>query len=78
VEISVIDSGPGIPAENVERMFTAFSTTKPDGTGLGLAICRTIIEAHGGKLTYTPNPETGAIFKFRVRLTKGERTEEKA
>ena len=48
--VSVSDSGVGLPSEEVDRIFSAFYTTKPQGTGMGLAISRSIIEAHGGRL----------------------------
>lgn len=66
IEVSIIDTGPGIPAAIVERLFKPFISTKSDGTGLGLAICKSIVEAHGGKLVYLANPQGGAIFKFNV------------
>src|SRR5216684_808737 len=58
--ISVTDSGMGLPAENTGKIFDAFFTTKSQGTGLGLAITRSIIEAHGGRIWATANPERGA------------------
>lgn len=66
IEVTIIDSGSGISAKTAERLFMPFVSTKSDGTGLGLAICRTIVEAHGGKLLHLPNPQGGAIFKFNV------------
>src|SRR5271155_1852961 len=53
--VAVIDSGPGIDPEHLERVFEAFYTTKPNGMGVGLAICRSVIEAHGGRLWAKPN-----------------------
>ena len=50
VEISVRDSGPGIPAASIDRIFEPLFSTKADGLGMGLGICRTIIDAHGGRL----------------------------
>jgi two-component system sensor kinase FixL len=66
VEISVGDTGPGIAPEVAERLFQPFVTTKPQGMGVGLSICRSIIEAHNGKLWAEPNPEGGTIFHFTV------------
>jgi signal transduction histidine kinase len=66
VVLTVEDSGPGIAPGDVERIFDAFFTTKPSGLGLGLAICRTIVEAHGGRLWATANVPHG--MKFHVQL----------
>jgi PAS domain S-box-containing protein len=62
--ISVQDSGPGIASENLDHLFKAFYTTKPQGMGMGLAISRSIIEAHGGRLWATANAPRGAVFQF--------------
>jgi diguanylate cyclase (GGDEF)-like protein len=70
VEASVSDSGTGIPADMLERVFDAFVTTKPQGTGLGLSIARTIIEIHGGKIWAENRPEGGAVFRFTLPLAK--------
>jgi PAS domain S-box-containing protein len=64
--ISVSDSGVGIPAEQGERIFEAFFTTKPDGTGMGLSISRTIVESHGGRLWASANTTRGATFQFTL------------
>jgi signal transduction histidine kinase len=64
--ISVIDTGVGLPAEDVDRIFDAFFTTKSQGTGLGLAITRSIIESYGGRIWTTANPGRGAIFQFTL------------
>lgn len=66
VRFSVIDSGPGVPPERVARLFEPFSTTKTDGMGLGLPICRSIIEAHGGRIWYEAPAEGGACFAFTL------------
>jgi PAS domain S-box-containing protein len=63
---SVADCGVGISAENADRLFTAFFTTKPSGMGMGLSICRSIIEAHGGRLWATTNIPHGATFQFTL------------
>ncbi len=62
VEIQVQDSGPGLAEEVAERLFQPFVTTKPEGLGIGLSICRTIVDAHDGRLWATPNPDGGTIF----------------
>ncbi|HLA03344.1 MAG TPA: PAS domain S-box protein [Aestuariivirga sp.] len=71
IEVSVIDSGPGVTEAAAKRLFTPFMTTKKGGTGLGLAICRTIVEAHGGKLWYEKSPLGGAAFKFTLPVNSG-------
>jgi PAS domain S-box-containing protein len=66
VLVTVTDSGIGIPAENADRLFNAFFTTKSGGLGMGLSICRSIVEAHGGRLWTTANPPHGATFHFAL------------
>src|ERR1051325_10622310 len=64
--VAVRDSGTGLDPANLERVFDAFFTTKPDGMGMGLAISRTIVEAHGGRLWATKNSPKGAVFQFTL------------
>jgi PAS domain S-box-containing protein len=64
VSVEVRDSGPGFVPAALERVFEAFYTTKPGGLGLGLSICRSIMEAHNGRLWASPNVPRGAIFRF--------------
>ena len=64
VSVEVRDSGPGFTPEVLDRVFEAFYTTKPGGLGLGLSICRSIVEAHNGRLWASPNVPRGAIFRF--------------
>jgi signal transduction histidine kinase len=64
--VSVSDSGMGLPADQAERVFDAFFTTKPQGTGMGLSISRRIIESHGGRLWGSPNAGRGAVFQFTL------------
>jgi PAS domain S-box-containing protein len=66
VLVSVRDSGPGLASESVEDLFEAFYTTKPNGLGMGLSICRSIIEAHQGRLWATSNMPRGAAFQFTL------------
>ena len=66
VLVAVRDSGPGLAPASLERLFGAFYTTKPGGLGMGLSICRSIIEAHGGRLWATANVPQGAVFQFTV------------
>jgi PAS domain S-box-containing protein len=64
VSVEVRDSGPGFAPADLDRVFEAFYTTKPGGLGLGLSICRSIIEAHNGRLWASPNVPRGAVFRF--------------
>jgi PAS domain S-box-containing protein len=73
VVVVVRDSGAGLDSKSLERLFEPFYTTKPQGMGMGLAICRSIIEAHSGRLWATSNPDRGASFHFS--LPTGEKLE---
>jgi two-component system, LuxR family, sensor kinase FixL len=66
VEISVADSGHGVPADMIEQLFLPFISTKAKGMGLGLSICRTIVEAHGGQISVDSNADSGTIFTFTL------------
>jgi signal transduction histidine kinase len=72
--VEVKDSGPGLVPASLEQLFTPFYTTKPGGLGMGLSICRSIIEAHGGRLWVTANVPQGAIFHFTVPARAGSAT----
>jgi signal transduction histidine kinase len=67
--ISIRDSGPGVSSEQLERLFEPFFTTKDDGMGMGLCIARTIVEAHGGKISAESRP-SGAVFHIGLPLTR--------
>jgi len=66
VEISVADTGPGVSNAVADQLFEAFVTTKEKGMGVGLSICRTIVEAHGGRISTVPNLPNGTIFKVQL------------
>jgi two-component system, LuxR family, sensor kinase FixL len=69
IEVAVSDSGPGLAPEVAGRLFEPFVSTKPNGMGVGLSICRSIVEAHGGRLWAEPNPGGGAVFRFTLPAT---------
>jgi signal transduction histidine kinase len=66
VLVTVTDSGVGISAETAHRLFNAFFTTKSSGMGMGLSICRSIVEAHGGRMSAANNVGPGARFQFTL------------
>jgi two-component system sensor kinase FixL len=66
LEVAVLDTGPGLSSESRERLFMPFFTTKATGMGLGLALSKSIIEAHGGNLWATANPDRGVTFHFTL------------
>jgi two-component system sensor kinase FixL len=66
IEITITDTGRGLPDDMVENLFEPFQTTKSTGMGLGLTICRSIVEDHGGQLVYQPNQGGGAIFLVKL------------
>jgi two-component system sensor kinase FixL len=67
---AVEDSGPGFPEDVQDRLFTAFYSTKASGMGVGLSICRTIVEAHGGRIWAETGAAGGAAFSFTLRRAK--------
>ncbi len=67
VEVSVSDSGPGIPPDIIAKVFEPFFTTKPSGMGMGLSVSRTIVDAHGGRLWAENAPDGGAVFRLLLR-----------
>ena len=69
VRVVVSDSGIGLSADGISRVFEPFYSTKPEGMGMGLWICRSIIEAHGGQLKAQPNDGVGATFQFALPVS---------
>ena len=78
VEVTVADTGSGLAPEVARQLFQPFVTTKRKGMGLGLSICRTIVEAHGGKIWVNSPPEGGTIFHFTLRAAAHDRENEDA
>jgi two-component system sensor kinase FixL len=72
IEIAVADSGPGLSPEVAAHLFEPFISTKRNGMGLGLSICRSIVEAHGGRLRANPGPDGGTIFCFTLAALPAE------
>jgi len=68
VLVAIQDSGPRLNPENFERLFDSFYTTKPGGMGMGLSICRSIVEAHGGRIWATPNVGPGITVQFTLPI----------
>jgi signal transduction histidine kinase len=68
IEVSVADSGTGIPLDRLKGIFETFFTTKRQGTGLGLSITRTIVETYGGKIWAENRPGGGAVLRFTLPL----------
>jgi two-component system, LuxR family, sensor kinase FixL len=75
VLFSVADTGPGLDPAMADRLFQPFATTKTNGMGVGLSICRTIIEAHGGRIWFEPSHEGGATFRFVLPSAEAERAD---
>lgn len=73
VQFSVADQGPGITPELAEEVFEPLFSTKADGMGVGLATCRSIVQAHGGRLWHAPHAPRGAVFHFTLPLAAKEK-----
>jgi signal transduction histidine kinase len=72
VLVAIVDSGPGLSRERLDRIFEPFYSTKSGGLGIGLSICRSIIEANGGRLWASPNEPRGAVFQFTIPCVYGD------
>jgi two-component system sensor kinase FixL len=70
VEVSVVDTGPGIPTEIGEKIFEPFYSAKDNAIGLGLPLCRSIVEGYGGRIWTESSPGKGAIFRFTIPAAK--------
>ena len=73
IAVSVQDSGPGIDSRQLDKVFSAFVSTKAHGTGLGLAICRMIVEGHGGQITASSDGKSGALFQFVLPIASTDK-----
>jgi C4-dicarboxylate-specific signal transduction histidine kinase len=72
IRVAVCDTGPGVDAQDVQRVFEPFYTTKASGVGMGLSICRSIIDSYGGRLWAEPNAPRGATFQFTLPAAQDE------
>jgi signal transduction histidine kinase len=72
IEVSIKDTGPGLPAGKVDQIFDAFFTTKPQGSGMGLAISKSIVESQGGRIWVGGEEEHGATFHFTLPVARAE------
>jgi len=66
IRLSVRDDGPGVPVEEIDRLFEGFFTTRAEALGIGLTICHSIVVAHGGRITAANHPNGGAVFEIRL------------
>jgi PAS domain S-box-containing protein len=73
MEVIVSDNGPGVADEMRPNLFEPFNTNKPDGMGLGLSICKSIVEAHGGRIAYAPSLDGGSAFRFTLECAPEDR-----
>jgi signal transduction histidine kinase len=72
IRVTVRDFGPGIDKENLKRIFEPFFTTKGTGLGMGLSVCRSIVEAHEGRIWVENNPDGGATIFFEIPIKSNE------
>jgi signal transduction histidine kinase len=72
IQISIHDTGPGLPLGNADQIFDAFFTTKSQGSGMGLAISKSIVESHGGRIWANGNDGRGATFRFTLPAAHAE------
>src|SRR5260370_27431639 len=70
IGVSVCDTGPGVDPSVANRIFESFVTTKTKGMGLGLLVTRSIVEGHGGRIWFTPNPGGGSAFTFTLPVAR--------
>jgi signal transduction histidine kinase len=70
--VEVLDDGPGVPADVMDKIFSPFFTTKPQGSGLGLAIVRKIVDAHDGRIDVSARAERGTRFRVALPLGGGQ------
>jgi signal transduction histidine kinase len=70
IAVAIRDSGIGLDQANLDQIFEGFFTTKPEGLGMGLTICRSIVEAHGGRITAAPGAPRGAVFRFTLPIAR--------
>ncbi len=72
VEFAVVDNGAGIDPKICSHIFEPFVTTKRNGMGIGLAVSRSIVERHGGRLRFGPNPDGGTVFSFTLKAVSSD------
>jgi PAS domain S-box-containing protein len=75
IQVSVSDTGPGLPPDKTNQLFDSFFTSKPQGSGMGLPISKSIVEAHGGRIWAMSGEEGGAVFHFTLPIPEGEANE---